>query len=97
MHQLKILQSVTARTMTVDSYLRDINSIPMVSPDEETELAYSIQKGDEDAYRRLVEANLRFVVSVAKQYQSSGLDLCDLINEGNIGLMKAARDRKSVV
>ena len=77
--------------MTVDSYLRDINSIPMVSPDEETELAYSIQKGDEDAYRRLVEANLRFVVSVAKQYQSSGLDLCDLINEGNIGLMKAAR------
>ena len=91
MHQLKILQSVTARTMTVDSYLRDINSIPMVSPDEETELAYSIQKGDEDAYRRLVEANLRFVVSVAKQYQSSGLDLCDLINEGNIGLMKAAR------
>ena len=91
MHQLKILQSVTARTMTVDGYLRDINSIPMVSPDEETELAYSIQKGDEDAYRRLVEANLRFVVSVAKQYQSSGLDLCDLINEGNIGLMKAAR------
>ena len=91
MHQLKILQSVTARTMTVDSYLRDINSIPMVTPDEETELAYSIQKGDEDAYRRLVEANLRFVVSVAKQYQSSGLDLCDLINEGNIGLMKAAR------
>ena len=91
MHQLKILQSVTARTMTVDSYLRDINIIPMVSPDEETELAYSIQKGDEDAYRRLVEANLRFVVSVAKQYQSSGLDLCDLINEGNIGLMKAAR------
>ena len=91
MHQLKILQSVTARTMTVDSYRRDINSIPMVSPDEETELAYSIQKGDEDAYRRLVEANLRFVVSVAKQYQSSGLDLCDLINEGNIGLMKAAR------
>ena len=91
MHQLKILQSVTARTMTVDSYLRDINSIPMVSPDEETELAYSIQEGDEDAYRRLVEANLRFVVSVAKQYQSSGLDLCDLINEGNIGLMKAAR------
>ena len=91
MQQIKIIQSVTARTMTVDSYLRDINSIPMVSPDEETELAYSIQKGDEDAYRRLVEANLRFVVSVAKQYQSSGLDLCDLINEGNIGLMKAAR------
>ena len=77
--------------MTVDSYLRNINSIPMVTPDEETELADRIQKGDEDAYRRLVEANLRFVVSVAKQYQSSGLDLCDLINEGNLGLMKAAR------
>ena len=91
MHQLKILQSVTARTMTVDSYLRDLNSIPMVSPEEETELAFRIQRGDEEAYQRLVEANLRFVVSVAKQYQSSGLDLCDLINEGNLGLMKAAR------
>ena len=77
--------------MTVESYLRDISSIPMVSPDEETELAYRILKGDEDAYRRLVEANLRFVVSVAKQYQGSGLDLSDLINEGNLGLMKAAR------
>ena len=91
MRQIKINQSVTARTMTVDSYLRDISSKPMVSPDEETELAIRIQQGDEDAYRRLVEANLRFVVSVAKQYQSSGLDLCDLINEGNIGLIKAAR------
>lgn len=91
MRQIKINQSVTARTMTVDSYLRDISSKPMVSPDEETELAIKIQQGDEDAYRRLVEANLRFVVSVAKQYQSSGLDLCDLINEGNLGLMKAAR------
>lgn len=91
MRQIKINQSVTARTMTVDSYLRDISSKPMVSPDEETELAIRIQQGDEAAYRRLVEANLRFVVSVAKQYQSSGLDLCDLINEGNLGLMKAAR------
>ena len=91
MRQIKINQSVTARTMTVDCYLRDISSKPMVSPDEETELAIRIQQGDEDAYRRLVEANLRFVVSVAKQYQGSGLDLCDLINEGNLGLMKAAR------
>lgn len=91
MQQLKIIQSVTARTMTVDSYLRDLSSIPMVSPKEETELAFRIQQGDEEAYKRLVEANLRFVVSVAKQYQSSGLDLCDLINEGNLGLMKAAR------
>lgn len=77
--------------MTVDSYLRDLSSIPMVSPKEETELAFRIQQGDKEAYKRLVEANLRFVVSVAKQYQSSGLDLCDLINEGNLGLMKAAR------
>ena len=91
MKQLKIMQSVTTRTMTVDSYLRDIGNLPMVSPDEETELAARIQKGDEDAYQKLVEANLRFVVSVAKQYQSSGLDLSDLINEGNLGLMKAAR------
>lgn len=91
MKQLKIMQSVTARTMTVDSYLKDIGNLPMVSPDEETELAARIQKGDEDAYQKLVEANLRFVVSVAKQYQSSGLDLSDLINEGNLGLMKAAR------
>lgn len=91
MQQLKIMQSVTARTMTVDNYLRDISSKPMVSPEEETELAVRIQNGDEEAFRRLVEANLRFVVSVAKQYQNSGLDLCDLINEGNLGLMKAAR------
>lgn len=91
MQQLKIMQSVTARTMTVDSYLRDIGALSMITPEEETELAYRIQKGDEEAYRRLVEANLRFVVSVAKQYQNSGLDLSDLINEGNLGLMKAAR------
>lgn len=90
MQQLKITQSVTARTMTVESYLRDISSLPMISPEEETELAARIQKGDQDAYKRLVEANLRFVVSVAKQYQNSGLDLSDLINEGNLGLMKAA-------
>lgn len=91
MQQLKIMQSVTDRTMTVDNYLRDISSKPMVSPEEETELAVRIQNGDDEAFRRLVEANLRFVVSVAKQYQNSGLDLCDLINEGNLGLMKAAR------
>jgi len=91
MQQLKITQSVTARTMTVESYLRDISNLPMVSPEEETELAHRIQKGDEEAFRRLVEANLRFVVSVSKAYQNSGLDLSDLINEGNLGLMKAAR------
>ena len=65
--------------------------VPDVSPEEETELAGRIKAGDEEAFRRLVEANLRFVVSVAKQYQNRGLDLTDLINEGNLGLMKAAR------
>ena len=90
MNQLKISQCVTARTMTVDNYLRDVNRLPMVSPEEEAELAGRIQEGDVEAYRRLVEANLKFVISVAKAYQGSGMDLCDLINEGNIGLMKAA-------
>ena len=91
MQQIKITQSVTARTKTVESYLKDIGNKPMISPEEETELALRIKEGDEDAYRRLVEANLRFVVSVAKLYQYTGLDLSDLINEGNLGLMKAAR------
>lgn len=91
MKQLKIIQSVTARTMTVDSYLKDIGNYPLISPEEETELACRIHNGDEEAYQSLVKANLRFVVSVAKQYQGSGMDLCDLINEGNLGLMKAAR------
>lgn len=90
MQQLKITQSVTARTETVESYLRDIGPLQMISPEEETELALRIQEGDEDAKRRLVEANLRFVVSCAKVYQNQGLDLGDLINEGNIGLIKAA-------
>lgn len=90
MQQLKITQSMTDRSRTVDDYLKDINAIPMVSPEEETELAARIQSGDEVALARLVEANLRFVVSVAKTYQNQGLDLCDLINEGNIGLIKAA-------
>lgn len=91
MHQLKITPSVTARTQTVEGYLRDLGRIGMISPEEETELGFRIQEGDEGAFRRLVEANLRFVVSVAKQYQNRGLDLGDLINEGNLGLMKAAR------
>ena len=90
MQQIKITPSVTARTQTVDGYLRDISKLPMVTPEEETELAERIKAGDEVAYRRLVEANLRFVVSVAKQYQGRGLDFPDIINEGNIGLMKAA-------
>lgn len=90
MQQLKITPSVTARTQTVEDYLRDLGKLEMVSPEEETELAGRIKAGDEEAFRRLVEANLRFVVSVAKQYQNRGLDLTDLINEGNLGLMKAA-------
>lgn len=85
------MQSVTARTKTVESYLREIGNIPMVSPEEETELAFRIQQGDQEACRRLVEANLRFAVSISKMYQSSGLELSDLINEANIGLMEAAR------
>lgn len=90
MQQLKITPSVTARTKTVEEYLREIARIEMVSQEEECELSERIKSGDDDAFRRLVEANLRFVVSVAKQYQNRGLELMDLVNEGNIGLMKAA-------
>ena len=90
MQQLKITPSVTVRTKAVEEYLRDLNQLEMVSPEEETELAARIQAGDDAAFKRLVEANLRFVVSVAKQYQNRGLELSDLINEGNIGLIKAA-------
>ena len=84
------MPSVTARTQTVDEYLRDLGKLEMITPEEETELAVRIQAGDDAAFKRMVEANLRFVVSVAKQYQNRGLDLLDLVNEGNIGLMKAA-------
>ena len=90
MQQIKITQSVTARNDTVNKYLSDINRLPMVTPEEEAELSARIRAGDEDAARRLVEANLRFVVSVAKAYQGSGMELQDLINEGNMGLIKAA-------
>lgn len=91
MRQLKVTQTYTCRTGSVEQYFRDINRIPRVTPDEEVELAHRISQGDEEAFRTLVEANLRFVVSVSKQYQGHGLDLSDLINEGNMGLMKAAR------
>ena len=90
MQQLKITQSVTARDMAVNHYLADISRCERISPEEESELAARIQAGDESAVKRLVEANLRFVVSVAKTYQGHGLALSDLINEGNIGLIKAA-------
>jgi len=91
MRQLKISKSVTQRTEVIEKYMRDIVNFSMVSPEEETDLAMKIKNGDEEALNKLVEANLRFVISVAKQYQNMGLTLSDLINEGNIGLIKAAK------
>lgn len=92
MKQLRITNSITARGEEgIAQYLADISHYPMLTTDEEVELARRVQKGDEDAYNRLVCSNLRFVVSVAKQYQHQGLSLGDLINEGNMGLMKAAQ------
>src|ERR1700748_221220 len=92
MRQLKISQSITNReTASLEQYLSDIARIPMVTPQEEVILTQKIRQGDQAALERLTTANLRFVVSVAKQYQSSGLTLGDLINEGNLGLVKAAK------
>ena len=92
MRQLKITNKITSReSMALEKYLNDIGKIPLVSIDEEADLARRIRMGDEVALEKLTEANLRFVVSVAKQYQNQGLTLSDLINEGNVGLMKAAR------
>ncbi|CAM4004723.1 RNA polymerase, sigma 38 subunit, RpoS [Pedobacter westerhofensis] len=92
MRQLKISESITNReTASLNQYLSDIAKIPMVTPQEEVTLTQKIREGDQAALERLTTANLRFVVSVAKQYQSSGLTLGDLINEGNVGLVKAAK------
>ena len=92
MRQLKITKSITNReSQSLEKYLQEINKMELISSGEEIRLAGLIQKGDKKAIDRLVKANLRFVVSVAKQYQHQGLSLGDLINEGNIGLMKAAR------
>ena len=92
MRQLKISKSITNREQgALDKYLADIAKEPMITPDEEVELAQRIKQGDQIALDRLVRANLRFVVSVAKQYQNQGLGLADLINEGNVGLIKAAQ------
>jgi RNA polymerase primary sigma factor len=92
MRQLKISQSVTNRsTKAVDNYLSDISKIGMISQDREIELAIRIRGGDEKALVELVHSNLRFVVSVSKQYQNRGVDLLDLINDGNLGLIKAAQ------
>lgn len=92
MRQLKITKQVTNReTASLDKYLQEIGRVDLISADEEVELARKIKQGDQDALERLTKANLRFVVSVAKQYQNQGLTLPDLINEGNLGLIKAAQ------
>ena len=91
MRQLKIIKQVTNReTQSLDKYLLDIGKIELISAEEEVHLARKIHEGDLDARDRLINANLRFVVSVSKQYQYQGLSLPDMINEGNLGLIKAA-------
>jgi RNA polymerase primary sigma factor len=92
MRQLKISKQVTNRdAKSLDKYFQEISKIGLITADEEVELALKIKSGDERALDNLVKANLRFVVSVAKQYQNQGLKLSDLINEGNLGLVKAAK------
>ncbi|GDX51367.1 RNA polymerase sigma factor RpoD [Bacteroidota bacterium] len=92
MRQLKITQQITQRENdSLERYLSDIAKLPMINADREVELAKKIRMGDADALEEMTRANLRFVVSVAKQYQNQGLSLADLINEGNIGLIKAAQ------
>lgn len=92
MKQLKITQRITEReSRSLNAYLNDVRNYPPISPDEEVELARRIREGDEVALDKMVQANLRFVVSVAKQYQGYGMSLQDLINEGNLGLIKAAK------
>ena len=92
MRQLKISKSITNRTsQSLEKYLQEIGKEDLVSTDEEVELAQRIRQGDQKALDKLTRANLRFVVSVAKQYQNQGLSLPDLIDEGNLGLIKAAK------
>ncbi len=92
MRQLKITKSITNReSQSLEKYLQEIGKVDLLTPEEEVELAQRIKQGDQIALERLTKANLRFVVSVAKQYQNQGLSLSDLINEGNLGLIKAAQ------
>ena len=91
MRQLKITQSITARDSSLNYYLREVSQERLINLDEEIRLAEKIKQGDKKALDKLVCANLRFVISVAKQYQNQGLSLQDLINEGNLGLIKAAQ------
>ena len=92
MRQLKITKSITNReSQSLEKYLQEIGKVELISPEEEVKLAVLIKKGDQRALDKLTKANLRFVVSVAKQYQNQGLTLPDLINEGNLGLIKAAQ------
>ena len=92
MRQLKITKSITNReSQSLEKYLQEIGKVELISPEDEVKLAMLIKKGDAKALEKLTKANLRFVVSVAKQYQNQGLSLPDLINEGNLGLIKAAQ------
>ena len=92
MRQLKITKSITNReSQSLEKYLQEIGKVDLLTPEEEVDLAKRIKEGDAEALEKLTKANLRFVVSVAKQYQNQGLSLSDLINEGNLGLIKAAQ------
>ncbi len=92
MRQLKITKSITNReSQSLEKYLQEIGKVDLLTPEEEVELAQQIKQGDQLSLEKLTKANLRFVVSVAKQYQNQGLSLSDLINEGNLGLIKAAQ------
>lgn len=92
MRQLKITHKITRRdSVSLDKYLNDIGKIELITAKEEAELARRIREGDQQALHKITKANLRFVISVAKQYQNQGMPLADLINEGNMGLMKAAK------
>lgn len=92
MRQLKITKSITNReSQSLEKYLQEIGKVDLLTPEEEVDLAKKIKEGDREALEKLTQSNLRFVVSVAKQYQNQGLSLSDLINEGNLGLIKAAQ------